>query len=86
MQITYKAALAAAFVEGLIFIFLSITGVRGRMVELIPKSLMYATAVGIGCFLCFIGLQQSEGLAIITHDGATLVSLGACPPEERGHM
>ena len=85
-QITYQAALAAAFVEGLIFIFLSVSGIRGRFVELIPKSLMYATAVGIGAFLCFIGLQQSEGLGVITYDGATLVALGACPPDERANM
>ncbi len=39
-RIPYTWALAAAFVEGLIFIFLSVSGVRGRFVELIPKSLM----------------------------------------------
>lgn len=56
---------------------------RGRIVELIPKPVLYATAVGIGCFLAFIGLQQSEGLAAIVYDGATLVTLGGCPPEEQ---
>ena len=44
---------------------------------------MMATAAGIGCFLAFIGLQRSEGLGIITFDGATLVTLGGCPPEEQ---
>ena len=42
-----------------------------------------ATAAGIGCFLAFIGLQKSEGLGIITFDGATLVTLGGCPPDEQ---
>ena len=46
-------------------------------------SLMMATAAGIGCFLAFIGLQKSEGLGVITFDGATLVTLGGCPPEEQ---
>lgn len=107
--ISYQYALAAAFVEGWLFILISITGVRGKLVELIPKNIMYATACGIGAFLAFIGLQQGEGLALITYgatlqlpphfartilipihfftpDGATLVTLGGCPPEERAHM
>jgi AGZA family xanthine/uracil permease-like MFS transporter len=60
--------------------------VRGRLIELIPKPVLYGTAVGIGCFLAFIGLQKSEGLGMITYDGATLVGLGGCPPNEQGHM
>jgi AGZA family xanthine/uracil permease-like MFS transporter len=51
VQITYQEALAAAFVEGWIFIAISLTGVRGRMVSLVPKCLMLATAGGIGLFL-----------------------------------
>ncbi len=54
--------------------------------QLIPQSIMYATAAGIGCFLAFVGLQQSEGIGFITYDGATLVSIGGCPPEFRNHM
>ena len=46
---------------------------------------MMATAAGIGCFLAFIGLQKSEGIGLITFDGATLVTLGGCPPEEQGY-
>jgi AGZA family xanthine/uracil permease-like MFS transporter len=45
-KIGYKEALAAAFIEGWIFIFLSITGVRARLIELIPRHIMYATAAG----------------------------------------
>ncbi|KAG1679264.1 hypothetical protein FOA52_009294 [Chlamydomonas sp. UWO 241] len=85
-RISYEAALAAAFVEGLIFVFLTVVGLRAVFMELIPRNLLYATAAGIGCFLAFIGLQKSEGLGIITYDGATLVTLGGCLPADRQHM
>jgi AGZA family xanthine/uracil permease-like MFS transporter len=39
------------FVEGWIFILISLTGIRGRLVSLVPKSIMLATAGGIGLFL-----------------------------------
>jgi len=84
-MVTYPEALAAAFIEGWIFIIISVTGVRGRIVELIPRNIMFATAAGIGCFLTFIGLQQSEGIGLIVMDGATLTTLGGCPPDERGN-
>lgn len=51
LQITYQEALAAVFIEGWIFIIISLTGVRGRLVSLVPKSIMLATAGGIGLFL-----------------------------------
>jgi xanthine/uracil/vitamin C permease (AzgA family) len=51
LQITYQEALAAVFIEGWIFILISLTGVRGRLVSLVPKSIMLATAGGIGLFL-----------------------------------
>jgi hypothetical protein len=52
------------------------TGVRGRLVSLVPKSIMLATAGGIGLFLAFIGLQNSEGIGLVTYNSATLVTLG----------
>uniref|UniRef100_A0A7R9VWM6 Uncharacterized protein n=1 Tax=Chlamydomonas euryale TaxID=1486919 RepID=A0A7R9VWM6_9CHLO len=85
-RISYDAALAAAFVEGLIFVFITVVGLRAVFMELIPRNLLYATATGIGCFLAFIGLQKSEGLGIVTYDGATLVTIGGCLPTERVHM
>ena len=85
-RVGYEQALAAAFVKGWIFLLLSASGMRARMIELIPRNIMYATAAGIGCFLAFIGFQQAEGIGLITFDGATLVSLGGCPPSEQGHM
>lgn len=85
-QITYGQALAAAFVEGWIFFFISISGLRGRIVQAMPKAIMLATAGGIGIFLSFIGLQGAEGLGIVTYEPATLVTLGGCAPSERTHM
>lgn len=81
--ITYKEALSAVFIEGFIFIFIALTGVRGKLIQLVPKSVMLATAGGIGFFLAFIGLQGSEGIGLITQDPATLVTLGGCPVEKR---
>ena len=52
------------------------TGVRGFLVTLVPKSIMLATAGGIGLFLAFIGLQNSEGIGLVTYNSATLVTLG----------
>jgi AGZA family xanthine/uracil permease-like MFS transporter len=46
--VTYEEALAAIFVEAWIFIFISLVGLRGRLIELVPKHIMLATAVGIG--------------------------------------
>jgi xanthine/uracil/vitamin C permease (AzgA family) len=52
------------------------TGIRGRIVSLVPKCIMLATAGGIGLFLAFIGLQNSEGVGLIQYNSATLVTLG----------
>jgi hypothetical protein len=46
------------------------------MVSLVPKSIMLATAGGIGLFLAFIGMQNSNGIGLITYNSATLVTLG----------
>ena len=56
--------------------FISLVGIRGRLIELVPKHIMLATAVGIGLFLAHIGFQQAEGLGLITFDPATLVTMG----------
>lgn len=85
-NVSYKEALAAVFVESWIFIFISLVGLRGRLIELVPKHIMLATAVGIGLFLSHIGFQQAEGIGLITHDAATLVALGGCPPAGRAYM
>jgi AGZA family xanthine/uracil permease-like MFS transporter len=75
-RVTYEEALAAVFIESWIFLFISLIGLRGRLIELVPKHIMLATAVGIGLFLSHIGFQQAEGMGLITFDPATLVALG----------
>ena len=56
-------------------------GMRLRLIRLIPRSIMLATSAGIGLFLAFIGLQNTEGMAVVSYDGYTLVSLGGCPAQ-----
>ncbi|MGB9820650.1 MAG: NCS2 family permease [Pseudothermotoga sp.] len=73
MGIDWKVALAAVFVEGIIFIFLTVTGARGFVVKAIPDSVKLATGAGIGLFIAFIGLK---GAGIVVSDPATFVSLG----------
>ena len=68
---SWQTALLAVFIEGMVFIVLSLTRVREAIFECIPLSLKKAVSVGIGLFICFIGLQNA-GLAT---DSATLVSL-----------
>ena len=71
MGYPWQVALTAVFVEGLIFILLSLTNVREAIFNAIPASLKVAVSVGIGFFIAFIGVQNA-GLIV---DGATLVTL-----------
>ncbi|MBQ5683137.1 MAG: NCS2 family permease [Peptococcaceae bacterium] len=68
---SWQVALLAVFVEGLIFIALSLTNVREAIFNAIPISLKRGVSVGIGLFIAFIGLQNA-GLAV---DSATLVTI-----------
>ena len=72
--ITWQMALTAVFVEGLIFILLTLTKLRETIVNTIPKSLKIGIAGGIGLFIAFIGLQ---GAGIVVANPATLVGLGS---------
>ncbi|KAJ1916015.1 hypothetical protein IWQ60_008252 [Tieghemiomyces parasiticus] len=80
-SIPFRTALAAVCVEGIIFFFLSIFGIRQWLAKLIPSSIKVATGAGIGLYLAFIGMQSSAGIGLIGGDSATLVSLGACPAQ-----
>jgi AGZA family xanthine/uracil permease-like MFS transporter len=82
-RITYQQALTAVFVEGFIFILVSVVGVRAFLLSKMPKSLLLSTSAGIGLFLAHIGLQQGEGLGVVTYNSATLVTLGGCAPQYR---
>ena len=73
MGYDWHVALTAVFLEGLIFILLTVTNVREKLVYLIPDTLKKAISAGIGLFIAFIGLKNSE---IIVNNDSTLVSLG----------
>jgi AGZA family xanthine/uracil permease-like MFS transporter len=72
----WQVALAAVFVEGLIFIFLSVTKVRTAVINAIPLSQKYAIGAGIGLFLTLIGLKEAGIVtASVTNPNATVPGL-----------
>lgn len=71
MGYSWQVALAAVFVEGIIFIVLSLTSVREAVFNAIPQTLKIAVSVGIGLFITFIGLQNAH----VVVDSSTLVGL-----------
>lgn len=71
MGYSWQMALAAVFVEGLIFIALSLTNVREAIFNSIPMPLKRAVSAGIGLFIAFIGLQNCK----LVVDSSTLVSV-----------
>ena len=73
MGYSWQFALTAVFIEGLIFILLTVTNIREAIVNAIPKNLRYAVGGGIGLFIAFIGMQNA---GIIVKDAATIVALG----------
>ena len=79
--VPYRLALTAVFVEGFIFVILSLLGMRQWLVKMIPNSIKVATGVGIGLFLAEIGLTYSGGIGAITGGLGTPLSLGGCPVE-----
>lgn len=73
MGYTWQFALTAVFLEGLLFILLTVTNLREKIVEVIPQTLKNAIGAGIGLYIAFIGLKSA---GIIVDNPATLVSLG----------
>ena len=71
MGYSWQVALLAVFIEGIIFIVLSVTPVREAIFNSIPLELKKAVSVGIGLFICFIGLQNAK----LVVGGATLVEM-----------
>ncbi|MDR3280867.1 MAG: NCS2 family permease [Synergistaceae bacterium] len=71
MKVPWETALAAVFIEGLIFIALTFTKVREKVINGIPMSLKHGISAGIGLFIAFIGFQ---GSGIIVSNEATLVT------------
>ena len=70
---SWQFALTAVFLEGIIFIILTVTKVRSWLINAIPGTLKKAIGAGIGLFIAFIGMQ---GAGIIVDNPATLVGLG----------
>ncbi|KAH9959297.1 permease family-domain-containing protein [Russula dissimulans] len=75
--VSYREALAAVFMEGWIFFFLSLLGLRQWIVRVMPQSLIFAVGAGIGLFIAFIGLS-SGGLGIVGGSTSTFVAIGGC--------
>lgn len=72
MGISWEVALAAVFVEGIIFLIMSFFNVREAIFDAIPTNLKHAVGAGIGLFIAFIGFQNSN---IVISDGATKVTM-----------
>ncbi|KAJ3730897.1 permease family-domain-containing protein [Lentinula guzmanii] len=79
-MVSYQEALAAVFLEGWIFLALSLLGLRQWLVRIIPESLVLAVGAGIGLLIAFIGLSPS-GLGVIGGDTTNFVGLGGCTPD-----
>jgi AGZA family xanthine/uracil permease-like MFS transporter len=79
--ISYNLALTAVFIEGFIFIFLSLIGMRQWLVKIIPVSLKVAAACGIGLFLALIGLSSSSGIGAVSGAKETVLQVAGCPQE-----
>ncbi|KAB2010058.1 hypothetical protein ES319_D10G210300v1 [Gossypium barbadense] len=82
-NVPYESALAAVFLEGLIFLFISAIGFRAKLAKLVPKPVRISSSAGIGLFLAFIGLQNNQGIGLIGYNPSTLVTLGGCPSSSR---
>jgi len=76
MGYDWRVALAAVFVEGLVFIVLSVTKVRSAIIHAIPISQKYAIGAGIGLFLTFIGLNDVGLLTAVVNDAGVLQLTG----------
>ena len=70
---TWEAALATVFVSGLLFVIISVTGLRKLIINAIPKNMKLAIGAGIGFFIAFIGFVNG---GIVVSDPSTLVALG----------
>lgn len=71
--IPWETALAGVLASGLIFIILTLSGIREKVINAIPSSLKLAVGAGIGLFIAFIGLQNAN---IVQADPSTLLALG----------
>lgn len=73
MGIPWQTALSGTLMSGIIFIILTLSGIREKIINAIPAELKFAVAAGIGLFIAFIGFQNA---GIIVNNDAVLVGLG----------
>ncbi len=73
MDIPWEMALSGVLASGIIFMIISVTGIREMVIKAIPNHLKYAVTAGIGLFIAFIGLKNA---GIVIADEATFVALG----------
>jgi AGZA family xanthine/uracil permease-like MFS transporter len=71
--IPWQTALTGVLISGIIFVLLSLSGIREKIINAIPVELKYAVGAGIGLFITFVGFQNA---GIITNDDSVLVGLG----------
>lgn len=73
LHYTWQQALAAVFISGVLFIIITLTSIREKIVDALPQTLKYAISGGIGLFIALIGLKSG---GIIVSNEATLVGFG----------
>ena len=71
--IPWQTALTGVLISGIIFVILSLSGIREKIINAIPAELKFAVGAGIGLFITFVGFQNSR---IIVKNDATLIGLG----------
>ncbi|MDD5456216.1 MAG: NCS2 family permease [Candidatus Margulisbacteria bacterium] len=76
-KISWETALGIVFLSGLLFFVLTLLGLRKKIVEAIPQSLLFAISVGIGLFIALIGLVN---MGLVVKNEATLIGLGKFTP------
>ena len=74
LGLTYANALVLVLLDGIIFILLTVTGLRKKIFDAIPDAVRVAIPAGIGLFIAFLGMQNS---GMVVDNGATLVSLAS---------
>jgi AGZA family xanthine/uracil permease-like MFS transporter len=81
--VPYQAALAATFLEGLVFLLICITGLRAVIMRRIPRCILIAGACGIGLFIMFVGESGEQAhlaytTCLLALAGPTMRGGGAC--------
>ncbi|KAJ6184840.1 hypothetical protein N7519_006141 [Penicillium mononematosum] len=77
-MVPYSTALTAVFVEGWVFLGLTLIGMRQWLARALPKSIKLATGVGIGLYLALIGLTYSAGIGLVQGATDTPIELAGC--------